>query len=173
MPAAELLRHQLVKPHLEVSWDGGKYIAPESFWAQELRADWNQDWQWAKHPLREQLAGVKAEYTVTPYENGLLRLKGKITSPVPMAQAEILDGSDTVWMADNRPALRENDDEAVVRIEFEGLAQFDFQMTIGVKNAPGARTDKGEKFPRTFKRKKWPSNYSISFFVRLPKKDVD
>ena len=173
VPAAELLRHQLVKPHLEISWDGGKYIAPDSFWAQELCADWNHDWQWAKHPLREQIAGVKADYTITPYENGLLRLKGKITSPVPMAQAEILDGSDTVWMADNLPALRESDDEAVVRIEFEGLAQFDFQMTIDVKNAPGARTGKGEKFPWTFERKRWPSNYASSFFVRLPKKEID
>ena len=173
VPAAELLRHQLVKPHLEISWDGGRYIAPESFWAQELRADWNGDWQWAKQPLREQIAGVKADYTITPYENGLLRLKGKITSPVPMAQAEILDGSDTVWMADNRPSLRENDDEAVVRIEFEGLDQFDFQTTIGVRNAPGARTGKGEKLPWTFQRKRYPSNYSLSFFVRLPKKEVD
>ena len=172
VPAAELLRHQLVKPHLEISWDGGKYIAPESFWAQELRADWNQDWQWAKHPLREQLSGVKADYTVTPYENGLLRLKGKIISPVPLAQAEILDGSDTVWMADNRPALRENDDEAIIRIEFHGLAKFDFHMTLAIKNAPGARTGKGEKFPRTFKQKKWNFRYSRSYFVRLPKKEV-
>ncbi len=173
LPAADLLKYQLVKPHLEISWNGGKYITPDSFWAQELRADWNGDWQWAKQPLREQIAGVKADYTITPYENGLLRLKGKITSPVPMAQAEILDGSDTVWMADKLPALRESDDEAVVRIEFQGLAQFDYQITIDVRNAPGARTGKGEKFPWTFTRKRYPSNYSISFFVRLPKKEVD
>ena len=109
-PAAELLSHQLVKPRLEIAWDGGQYIAPDSFWAQELRADRNEDWQWAKQPLREQIAGVKAEYTIIPYENGLLRLKGTISSPVPMAQAEILEGSDTVWMAEKRPALRESDD---------------------------------------------------------------
>ena len=172
VPAAELLRHQLVKPHLEVSWDGGKYIAPESFWAQELRADWNQDWQWAKHPLREQIAGVKADYTIAPYENGLLRLKGKITSPLPLAQAEILDGSDTVWMADNRLSLRENDDEAVVRIEFHGISRFNFEMTLNVKDAPGARTGGGKKLPQTVKEKKWNSRFSRSFFLRLPKKET-
>ena len=172
VPAAELLKYQLVKPHLEISWDGGKYTSPDSFWAQELRADWNQDWQWAKHPLREQLAGVRADYTITPYENGLLRLKGKISSPVPMAQAEILDCSDTVWMADKRPALRESDDEAVIRIEFHGLDRFDFKAVIDVRNAPGARTGNGEKLPRTVKEKKWNSNFSRSCFVRLPKKEI-
>ncbi|MBQ9336178.1 MAG: hypothetical protein IJS14_02625 [Lentisphaeria bacterium] len=172
VPAAELLPYQLVKPRLEINWDGGKYVAPDSFWAQELRADWNQDWQWAKHPLREQLDGVKAEYTIAPYEDGLLRLKGKIVSPVPLAQAEILDGSDTVWMADKRPALRESDAEAVIRIEFHGLARFNFELTMDVKDAPGARTGGGQKFPRTFKEKKWNSNFSRPYFLRLPKSEA-
>lgn len=172
IPAAELLSHQLVKPRLEVAWDGGKYVSPDSFWAQELRADRNPEWQWAKQPLREQLSGVKAEYTVTPYENGLLRLKGTITSPVPMAQAEILDGCDTVWMADKRPALRETDEEAVIQAEFHGLTRFDFQMTLDAENAPGARIGRGEGPSRTFKEKQWNSNFSRAYLVRLPKKEI-
>ncbi|MBQ7208633.1 MAG: hypothetical protein IJS01_12620 [Lentisphaeria bacterium] len=172
-PAAELLKYQLVKPRLEITWKGGRYTPPDSFWAQELRADWNQDWQWAKHPLREQLCGIRADYTITPYENGLLRLKGKITGPVPLAQAEILDGSDTVWMADNRPGLRETDDDAVIRIEFHGLARFDFKASFDLRRAPGARTGSGRKLPWTFKENKWNSNFSRSFYLRLPKKEID
>lgn len=172
VPAAELLKYQLVKPRLEITWNGGKYVSPDSFWAQELRADWNQDWQWAKHPLREQLSGVIADYTVTPYENGLLRLKGKIISPVTMAQAEILDGSDTVWMADNRPALRENDREAFIKIEIHGISRFDFAMILDVKNAPNARTANGKKFPQSYKDKKWNAQFAKTFLVRLPKNEV-
>ena len=173
IPAAELLKHQLVKPKLEISWDGGKYIAPDSFWAQEVCATWNSEWQWAKHPLREQISGIKADYTITPYENGLLRLKGKISSPVPMAQAEILDGSDTVWMADNAPALRENDKEAFIKIELHGIGRFDWRMTLDVQNAPGATSAAGKKFPQKFRDKKWNSQFAKSFLVRLPKNEVD
>ena len=173
IPAAELLKYQLVKPKLEISWDGGKYVSPDSFWTQELCASWNSEWQWAKHPLREQLSGIKAEYTITPYENGLLRLKGKISSPVPMAQAEILDGSDTVWMADNRPALRENDKEAVIKIELHGIGRFDWRMTLDIQNAPGAKSTNGKKFPQSFREKKWNSQFAKSFLIRLPKSEVD
>ena len=173
VPAAELLKYQLVKPKLEITWAGGKYVSPDTFWSQELCADWNMEWQWAKHPLREQLDKVKADYTVTPYENGLLRLKGKISSPVPMAQAEILDGSDTVWMADNRPALRESDTDAVIKIEVHGIGRFNYQMNVDVENAPNARTPNGKKFPQSFKDKKWNAQFAKSYFLKLPKNEVD
>ena len=172
-PAAELLKYQLVKPKLEISWAGGKYVSPDTFWSQELCADWNMEWQWAKHPLREQLAGVKADYTITPYENGLLRLKGKISSPVPMAQTEILDGSDTVWMADKRPALRENDREAVIKIEVHGIGRFNYQLTVDVENAPNARTSNGKKFPQSFKDKKWNAQFAKAYLLKLPKTEVN
>ncbi len=172
IPAAELLKYQLVKPKLEITWNGGKYVSPDSFWAQELCATWNTEWQWAKHPLREQLPGIKADYTITPYENGLLRLKGKISSPVPMAQAEILDGSDTVWMADDRPALRETDTDAVIKVEVHGIGRFDFKMVLDVKNAPRARNSNGEKFPQTSADKKWNAQFSKTFFIRLPKSEL-
>ncbi|MBQ9089156.1 MAG: hypothetical protein IJY46_10310 [Lentisphaeria bacterium] len=170
---AELLAYQLVKPRLEISWDGGKYVSPDTFWAQELRADWNQDWQWAKHPLREQLSGVKASYTITPYENGLLRLKGRISSPVPLAQAEILDGSDTVWMADNSPALRENDTHAVIKLEVHGISRFNFNMTADIKNSPNAVMGNGKKLPQRFKDKKWNAQFAKVFLFRLPKTEVN
>lgn len=173
VPAAELLKYQLIKPKLEITWHNGKYVSPDTFWSQELCADWNMEWQWAKHPLREQLAGIKADYTVTPYENGLLRLKGKISSPVPMAQAEILDGSDTVWMADRRPALRENEKDAFIKIEVHGIGRFNYQMTVDVENAPDARTSNGKKFPQSFKDKKWNAQFAKSYLFRLPKTEVD
>ena len=172
VPAVELLKYQLVKPRLEITWEGGKYVSPDSFWAQEIRADWNQDWQWAKHPLREQLDGIKADYTITPYENGLLRLKGKISSPVPMAQAEILDGSDTVWMADNRPALRETDTDAVIKIELHGLGRHKLDLTLDVQNAPNAKMANGKKLPCKIIDKKWNHVFAKSFLIRLPKSEV-
>lgn len=172
IPAAELLKYQLVKPKLEISWDGGKYVSPDSFWAQEVCATWNSEWQWAKHPLREQLTGIKADYTITPYENGLLRLKGKISSPVPMAQAEILDGSDTVWMADNRPALRENEKEAFIKIEVHGIGRFDYKISFDVKNSPNARISGNKKLPQSFRDKKWNSQFAKSYLIRLPKNEV-
>ena len=173
VPVAELLKYQLVKPKLEITWEGGKYVSPDSFWAQELCTDWNMEWQWAKHPLREQLDSVKADYTITPCENGLLRLKGRISSPVPVAQAEILDGSDTVWMADSRPALRENEKEAVIKIELHGIGRFNFQMAMDIENSPGARTSNGKKFPQSFKDKKWNAQFAKSFLFRLPKTEVN
>ncbi len=173
VPAAELLKYQLVKPVLEIEWEGGRYAVPDSFWAQELCATWNSEWQWAKHPLREQLSGIKADYTITPYENGLLRLKGKISSLVPMAQAEILDGSDTVWMADNTSSLRENDREAVIKIELHGVGRFDWRMTLDVLNAPGARSGNERSFPQNFRDKKWNSQFAKSFLIRLPKNEID
>jgi len=171
--AADLLKYQLVKPRLEITWDGGKYISPDTFWAQELCATWNSEWQWAKHPLREQLDGIKADYTITPYENGLLRLKGKISSPVTLAQAEILDGSDTVWMADNRPALRESDTHAVIKLELHGISRFNFLMSVDVKNSPNAVMGNGKKLPQNFKDKKWNAQFAKSYFIRLPKTEVD
>ena len=172
VPAAELLKYQLVKPKLEISWNGGKYVSPDTFWAQELCATWNSEWQWAKHPLREQLTGVKADYTITPYENGLLRLKGRISSPVPMAQAEILDGSDTVWMADNHPACRENDTEAVIKLELHGIGRFDFKMELDVQHSPNARTGNGKKLPMVLRDKKWNSQFAKAFLIRLPKNEI-
>ncbi|MBO7327886.1 MAG: hypothetical protein J6W00_03850 [Lentisphaeria bacterium] len=173
VPAVELLKYQLVKPRLEITWEGGKYVSPDSFWAQEIRADWNQDWQWAKHPLREQLTGVKADYTITPYENGLLRLKGRISSPVPMAQAEILDGSDTVWMADNRPALRETDTEAVIKIELHGLGRHKLDLTLDIKNAPNAKMANGKPVPFRITDKRWNHIFAKSFLLRLPKNEIN
>ncbi len=172
VPAAELLKYQLIKPKLEITWDGGKYLSPDSFWAQELCATWNSEWQWAKHPLREQLDGIKADYTITPYENGLLRLKGKISSPVTLAQAEILDGSDTVWMADNRPALRETDTDAVIKIELHGLGRHKLDLTLDVQNAPNAKMANGKKLPCKIIDKKWNHVFAKSFLIRLPKSEV-
>ena len=172
VPAAELLKYQLVKPKLEISWDGGRYVSPDTFWAQELCATWNTEWQWAKHPLREQLAGVKADYTITPYENGLLRLKGKISSPVPMAQAEILDGPDTVWMADNQPAFRETDTEAVIKVELHGIGRINSWIKLDVKNAPNARGINGKKFPQKIRYKK-NIKFAQSTLLRLPKNEVE
>jgi len=171
-PSAELLRHQILLPRLEVLWAGGRYVACRGLWPQDIRADWNCDWRWAKQPLRELLPDVKTELAASPARDGMIRLRGRILSPSILRQAEILEGSDTVWMADAKPALRETDDQVVLKLAFQSVTDQTLSGKIFLDNAPSARRDDGSPLPLTLKKMRFRS-WTAAYYIVLPRKEAE
>ena len=172
MSSALLLRHQILRPRLEVRWQGGEYVAQDGLWPQDIRADWNCDWRWAKQPLRELLPGVKTELTAEPARDGMIRLRGKIDSPSVLAQAEILEGSDTVWMADSKPALRETDDQVVLKLTFQSITDQTLSGKISLDNAPSARLADGSPLPLTLNGERFRS-WTMTHYVSLSRAEAE
>ena len=172
VPAAELLKYQAVTPQLEISWDGGSYCADDGFRPLELRGNWTAEWRWVKQPLRERLTGIKADLNVTETSDGLLHVKGSFSSPSPVAQLELLQGVDTVWMEDPRPALRETEDQVVIDIGLRSFANSSLTGKIDILNAPSAKMSDGTQPLKTILPVKAlcpPRHY----FVQLPRSEAE
>jgi len=171
VPAAELLTHQAVLPRLEISWEDGSYRADNGFWPLEVRGNWTAEWRWVKQPLRERLTGIKADLNVTETSDGLLHMKGNFSTPVPVAQLELLQGVDTVWMEDSRPALRETENQVVIDIGFQNFAASLLSGTINILDAPSAKmSDEKQQLKKIppVKTSYAPRHY----FVQIPRSEA-
>ncbi len=182
LKVADCLDHHLLIPELTVD---GKVFA-SGFTPVELRANWNADNKWVKQPLRD-LAPCQAEIKIagiTP--EGMVKLQGKVSSPVPLHSVEVVDSGDHIYQH-KADAVLESDEQAVFSILAGGFAYKNLRIKgeIKVINASNVKcitqkngkitgcitSDSGWKFPG--KRTIPGTMNSVIMQLAVSKKDLD
>ncbi len=137
VPVAEVLDSHLLVPELIV--DGKAFTG---FTPIELRANYNGDNKWYKHPIRD-LAKCSADLKVTPLSDGKVRVEGKLVSASPLHQVSLLDSGAEIWM-DNTPAeFQETPDRVVIKITTwaKPRVKIAYDGKITIRNAKNLRCD--------------------------------
>ena len=183
LKVADCLDHHLLIPELTVN---GKVFA-NGFTPVELRANWNADNKWVKQPLRD-LAPCQTELKIagiTPH--GMVKLQGKVSSPVPLHSVDVVDSGDHIYQHDPKNTALESDEQAVFSIIAGGFAYKNLRLKgeIKVVNASNVKciTQKNGKTSGCITGKsgwKFPGKRSIpgimnSVIMQLAvsKKDLD
>ena len=132
IPVSELLDSHLLLPEVSV---GGKVFSA-GFTPIELRANYNGDNKWYKHPVRD-LAGCSAELKATRLPDGRVRIDGKLSSDTPLHQVALLDSGAEIWMDNSDPNFQETADRVVVKVLFRAKQKIGlgFFGTIRIRNA--------------------------------------
>lgn len=108
---ADILDSHLLIPELKI----GDRTFADGFTPIELRANYNGDNKWFKHPIRD-LAKCSTTLQVTPLDNGKVRVDGKISSEEPLNQVTVLDSGAEIWIDNDDPRFRETSDRVVIKI---------------------------------------------------------
>ncbi len=127
LPVAEVLDSHLLIPELTV--DGRKFTG---FTPVELRANYNGDNKWYKHPVRD-LAKCRADLKVTPLSDGKVRIDGKLVSASPLHQVALLDCGAEIWMDNTPPEFQESADRVVFQVLFRFKPKAGLQLQGDVR----------------------------------------
>ena len=142
-PAAyteDLLEHHVLMPEMIITGKGKTFTADYGFHPITLRASWNWDFKWVKHPLRDILAGAVSKLElVERLPDGAVELAGSISSPEELAHVEVVDGGDTIYMHQKDLNYRESRDHAAIEINWQSLSDYNFPLngSIALKNSEG------------------------------------
>ena len=177
MPCAELLRHQVVRPEISVSRGGKRVVFSDAMAASEIRANWNMDYKWVKHPLRDLPKGIRSELGAAEMRpDGTLLLKGRVSSPKKLRSVEILEGSNVVYSHAKRGFPKEDGDTVILSIAHQASKKRVFNGTIAlnhgveaVKGARGVRFRDGKLLYRNVEF----SLYPFSVYLAVKRKDME
>lgn len=117
IPSAELLEHQVILPEITVSWNEKTMNVSSSLAPIEIRANWNMDYKWVKHPLRDLPSGIKSQLSIVEKrQDGTLLLKGWIASSKKLRSVEVIEGSNVVYSHTLNGFPREDEKIVILRI---------------------------------------------------------
>ena len=148
-PVADILDTHLLIPELTVD---GKTFS-RGFTPIELRANYNGDNKWFKHPVRD-IADCQAELKAVKLADGKVRIDGKLTSASLLHQVTLLDSGAEIWIDNYDPAFQESPDRVVVKVTFRAKqkSKLGFFGTIRIINAKNLKLmTYGYDGPRNFK----------------------
>ena len=176
MPAAELLEYQVVRPVFTVSWNGKRLVVSDALAPVEIRANWNMDYKWVKHPLRDLPQGIRSSLAVAETRpDGTLLLKGRVTSPKKLRSVEILEGSDVVYSHAKQDFPKEDRDTVILQLSHQAGKKHSFNGTIALNRAPLAvKCGRGVAFRdgKLVYRNVDFSVYPFSVYLAVKRKDI-
>ena len=177
MPCAELLRHQVVRPEFSVSWNGQRLVFSDAMAPVEIRANWNMDYKWVKHPLRDLPKGIRSELAVAERRpDGTLLLKGRVSSPKKLRSAEILEGSNVIYSHAKRSFPKEDDDTVILSISHQASKKRIFNGAIALNCSPEAvQSARGVRFRdgKMLYRNVEFSLYPFSVYLAMKRRDME
>lgn len=135
VPVEKLLEHQVLIPELEINGPNGKYVQDKGFHPIELRASWNWDFKWVKHPLRDLLAPQKTAMSISKSEKfeGMYELNVSCSSAEKLAYVDIMDGGDVVYSHQKTFNWRENEKDVVICINWQSAVSRIFKMNGSIE----------------------------------------
>jgi len=117
IPSEQLAADQVLRPKIEVDYNGHKSTFEDGLQYILLRSTWNWDYKWVKQPLRDLLKPQQENFEVSaPDAEGLRTVKASFTAKEPLRYVEVLDNDDTVYSYSADDKWRENADQIIVRL---------------------------------------------------------
>jgi len=117
IPSETLLNDQVLRPKIELDYNGHKSTFEDGLQYILLRSTWNWDYKWVKQSLRDLLKPQQENMDVgAPNTEGLRTVKAGFTAKEPLRYVEILDNDDTVYSYSADDKWRENADQIIVRL---------------------------------------------------------
>jgi hypothetical protein len=135
VPVEKLLAHQVLIPELEINGPQGKYIQKTGFHPIELRASWNWDFKWVKHPLRDILNPQNADMSIAKSKNfeGMYQLKVSCAAEEKLAYVDVMDCGDVVYSHQKNFSWRENERDVVIYINWQSLPYRIFKINGSIE----------------------------------------
>ena len=162
-PASELAAARAVVPELAVRWSGGKRIFTDGFWPLDVSATRAVDFWWIRQPLRELGSGVTGTLACSPMAaDGTYRISGHVSAGGPLRSVEVLEGPDTVWMADPDGGGRPDAETFLVDLQGHSCAAKDYRLNGTIAVGTDVRTLKGRPL----------SNWPVQEYFTVNAKDV-
>ncbi len=138
VPSEELADHPVLLPVLHVSGGNGWQTFRDGLHHLQLRATWNWDYKWVKHPLRDLAPMRTFSFTMVqpPDANGICTIQAEVDCGEPLMSVEILDDDAVVHaVSADGQSLRERHDLDLYAVH---LRSFHRKQMLGTLRVTGA-----------------------------------
>lgn len=184
VPSETLSGDQVLRPKIELNYNGHKSTFEDGLQYILLRSTWNWDYKWVKQPLRDLLKPQKMQLEVgAPDAAGTRMVTAAFAANEPLRYVEVLDNDDVAYSYAADDNWRENADQIIVRLawtSFGGRSSgLKLDGKISLQNAKGCwlvgqtfydpiLTDQTLSFAG-----KSAASWRMSALVAIPRADID
>ena len=122
IPSESLAQYQVLRPKLEIEYNGHKSTFEDGLHYIEMHSTWNWDYKWVMQPLRDLLKPQKEQFNIGAADaEGIRIASASFTANEPLEYVEVLDNDDVVYSYSAADNWRENANQVIIRLSWEAF----------------------------------------------------